>query len=52
MRGTAKAGEFFIVEAGLWAGERVVTSANFPIASESKLKEAMGSMAGNVPEGY
>ncbi|MEW6672222.1 MAG: efflux RND transporter periplasmic adaptor subunit [Thermodesulfobacteriota bacterium] len=38
----AKAGDFFEVLAGLKAGERVVTSANFLIDSESKLKEAVG----------
>lgn len=40
----AKAGEFFEVLDGLKAGERVVTSANFLIDSESKLKEAVGGM--------
>jgi Cu(I)/Ag(I) efflux system membrane fusion protein len=38
----AKAGDFFEVIAGLKEGERVVTSANFLIDSESKLKEAVG----------
>ena len=38
----AKAGDFFEVLAGLKSGERVVTSANFLIDSESKLKEAVG----------
>jgi Cu(I)/Ag(I) efflux system membrane fusion protein len=41
----AKAGDYYVVERGLQLGERVVTSANFLIASESKLKEAMGGMA-------
>jgi Cu(I)/Ag(I) efflux system membrane fusion protein len=41
----AKAGDYYVVERGLRAGERVVASANFLIASESKLKEAMGGMA-------
>jgi membrane fusion protein, copper/silver efflux system len=38
----AKAGGFFEVIDGLKQGERVVTSANFLIDSESKLKEAVG----------
>jgi Cu(I)/Ag(I) efflux system membrane fusion protein len=37
-----KAGDFFEVIDGLKEGERVVTSANFLIDSESKLKEAVG----------
>lgn len=39
-----KAGDVFEVLDGLKAGERVVTSANFLIDSESKLKEAVGGM--------
>jgi len=39
-----KAGDFFEVMDGLKEGERVVTSANFLIDSESKLKEAVGGM--------
>ncbi len=39
-----QAGEVFEVLVGLAAGERVVTSANFLIDSESKLKEAVGGM--------
>ena len=39
-----KAGDVFEVFDGLKAGERVVTSANFLIDSESKLKEAIGGM--------
>jgi len=39
-----KAGDVFEVLDGLQAGERVVTSANFLIDSESKLKEAIGGM--------
>jgi Cu(I)/Ag(I) efflux system membrane fusion protein len=35
---------YYEVIRGLRAGERVVTSANFLIDSESKLKEAMGGM--------
>jgi Cu(I)/Ag(I) efflux system membrane fusion protein len=37
---------YYEVIKGLKAGEKVVTSANFLIDSESKLKEAMGGMAG------
>jgi Cu(I)/Ag(I) efflux system membrane fusion protein len=40
----ARAGDVFEVLDGLKAGERVVTSANFLIDSESKLKEAIGGM--------
>jgi Cu(I)/Ag(I) efflux system membrane fusion protein len=39
-----KAGDVFEVLHGLKSGERVVTSANFLIDSESKLKEAVGGM--------
>lgn len=39
-----KTGEFVEVLDGLTAGERVVTSANFLIDSESRLKEAVGGM--------
>lgn len=41
----AKAGDYYVVEDGLQAGERVVASANFLIASESKLREALGGAA-------
>jgi len=41
----AKVDNYYEVIRGLKAGERVVTSANFLIDSESKLKEAMGGMA-------
>ena len=41
----AKVDDSYEVIKGLKAGERVVTSANFLIDSESKLKEAMGGMA-------
>jgi Cu(I)/Ag(I) efflux system membrane fusion protein len=41
----AKVDNYYEVIKGLKAGERVVTSANFLIDSESKLKEAMGGMA-------
>ncbi len=42
----SKVDNYYEVVKGLKAGERVVTSANFLIDSESKLKEAMGGMAG------
>jgi len=42
----AKAENYYEVITGLKAGERVVTSANFLIDSESNLKEALGGMAG------
>ena len=42
----SKVDNYYEVIKGLKAGERVVTSANFLIDSESKLKEAVGSMAG------
>jgi len=41
----AKVDNYYEVIKGLKAGEKVVTSANFLIDSESKLKEAMGGMA-------
>jgi Cu(I)/Ag(I) efflux system membrane fusion protein len=41
MKGTEN---YYEVISGLKAGERVVTSANFLVDSESKLKEAMGGM--------
>jgi len=41
----AKVDNYYEVIRGLKVGERVVTSANFLIDSESKLKEAMGGMA-------
>jgi Cu(I)/Ag(I) efflux system membrane fusion protein len=41
----AKVDNYYEVISGLKAGERVVTSANFLIDSESKLKEAIGGMA-------
>jgi len=40
-------GEYFQVLEGLHEGERVVTSANFLIDSESKLKEALSKMLGH-----
>jgi Cu(I)/Ag(I) efflux system membrane fusion protein len=42
----AKVDNYYEVIRGLKAGERVVTSANFLIDSESKFSEAMGGMAG------
>ena len=42
----AKVDNYYEVIKGLKAGERVVTSANFLIDSESNLKEAVGGMAG------
>jgi Cu(I)/Ag(I) efflux system membrane fusion protein len=41
-----KVDNYYEVIKGLRAGERVVTSANFLIDSESKFKEAVGGMAG------
>jgi len=41
----SKVDDYYEVIKGLKAGERVVTSANFLIDSESKLKEAMGGMS-------
>jgi len=43
----SKAEGYFEVLSGLKEGERVVTSANFLIDSESQLKGAMGGMAGH-----
>jgi Cu(I)/Ag(I) efflux system membrane fusion protein len=43
---------YYEVIKGLKAGERVVTSANFLIDSESKLKEALGGMAGMEHGGH
>jgi RND family efflux transporter MFP subunit len=58
----SRAGDDFIVLKGLKAGERIVTSANFLIDSESQLQAALGSFAppppgagaasdGNAPQG-
>jgi multidrug efflux pump subunit AcrA (membrane-fusion protein) len=41
-----KVKNYYVVLDGLKEGERVVTSANFLIDSESKFKEAIGAMAG------
>lgn len=46
---SARAGEDFIVLKGLEAGERIVTSANFLIDSESQLQAALGSFAPPPP---
>jgi Cu(I)/Ag(I) efflux system membrane fusion protein/cobalt-zinc-cadmium efflux system membrane fusion protein len=45
----ARAGDDFVVQKGLAAGERVVTSANFLIDSESQLAAALGSFAPPPP---
>jgi RND family efflux transporter MFP subunit len=45
----ARAGNDFIVLRGLKAGERIVTSANFLIDSESQLQAALGSFAPPPP---
>lgn len=48
----AKVDNYYEVISGLKPEERVVTSANFLIDSESKLKEAMGSMVGMEHMGH
>ena len=48
----AKVENYYEVIKGLKAGERVITSANFLIDSESKLKEALGGMAGMEHGGH
>ena len=45
----ARAGDDFVVLKGLKAGERIVTSANFLIDSESQLAAALGSFAPPPP---
>src|SRR5207253_3309383 len=45
----ARAGDDFVVTKGLKAGERVVTSANFLMDSESQLQAAIGSFAPPPP---
>ncbi len=47
-----KVDNYYEVIKGLKAGEKVVTSANFLIDSESKLKEAVGAMAGMEHGGH
>lgn len=44
-----RVGDDFIVQKGLKAGERIVTSANFLIDSESQLQAALGSFAPPPP---
>jgi Cu(I)/Ag(I) efflux system membrane fusion protein len=48
----ARVNGFVEVLAGLAPGDRVVTSANFLIDSESKLKEAVGEMSGGGHAGH
>ncbi|MGB9629744.1 MAG: efflux RND transporter periplasmic adaptor subunit [Thermodesulfobacteriota bacterium] len=48
----AKVDTYYEVISGLKEGERVVTSANFLIDSESRLKEAVGGMAGMEHMGH
>ncbi len=45
----ARAGDQFVVRKGLQAGERIVTSANFLIDSESQLQAALGSFVPPPP---
>ncbi len=45
----SRVGNDFIVEKGLKAGERIVTSANFLVDSESQLQAALGSFAPPPP---
>lgn len=47
----AKLGNRYIVTSGLSAGERIVTSGNFLIDSESRLKSGLGAMAGHSGHG-
>ena len=47
----AKLGNRYIVTSGLIAGERIVTSGNFLIDSESRLKSGLGAMAGHSGHG-
>jgi RND family efflux transporter MFP subunit len=46
---SARAGEDVVVSKGLRAGERIVTSANFLIDSESQLQAALGAFAPPPP---
>jgi Cu(I)/Ag(I) efflux system membrane fusion protein len=48
----SKVDNYYEVISGLKVGEKVVTSANFLIDSESKLKEAVGGMAGMEHAGH
>jgi membrane fusion protein, copper/silver efflux system len=45
-------GDQVIVLSGVKGGERVVTSANFLVDSESQLKAALGSLTGGEPTGH
>ena len=45
----ARSGEYFELISGLTAGNRVVTSANFLVDSESAMKAAIEAMAENTP---
>lgn len=45
----ARVGDDFIVQKGLKSGERIVTSANFLVDSESQLQAALGSFAPPPP---
>ena len=51
-RSCARVNGFVEVLEGLTAGDRVVTSANFLIDSESRLKEAVGEMSGGGHAGH
>jgi len=44
-----RAGDWFEVQGGLVAGDRVVTSGNFLVASESRLKSALDAWSGGAP---
>ncbi|MCX5886374.1 MAG: efflux RND transporter periplasmic adaptor subunit, partial [Proteobacteria bacterium] len=48
----SKVENYYAVLSGLTEGERVITSANFLIDSESKLKEAAGAMGGHAGHGH
>jgi hypothetical protein len=48
----AKVDNRYIVQSGLKVGEKIVTSGNFLIDSESRLKSAAGAMAGTGHEGH
>jgi Cu(I)/Ag(I) efflux system membrane fusion protein len=51
-QGWRKVDDYYEVVKGLKPGDRVVTSANFLIDSESNLKEALGGMAGMEHGGH
>jgi len=50
-RGGAKTADGYVVLRGLAKGERVVTSANFLLDSESSLKAALAAMTAPAPAG-